>query len=193
MTKNNSISFVNWLQSGLVRTCRVHFVLISVYAIYIIAADATKLTEPKLVLQRWTMNTLLLIGVVTVWFLAKSSIKTSGYYKALFSIVILLDIAMATFNVYTERGMASRAVILYCISIVVSALLLSRTALFLTATLCTAAYSLAAVKYFVDYFNEGYKAELYIEVAFYIATFFILAAILSILIRFNNGGAKLNS
>lgn len=191
MVKKKSITFVDWLQTGLIRTCRVHFVLIAIYAGYTIASDATKLIEPKLVLQRWTMNAILLIGVTFVWYLARSSVKSSRYYRALFSIVILLDISMATFNVYTERGMASRAVVLYCLPIVVSALLLSRTALFLTASLCMATYSLAAVKYFVDYFNEGYKAELYIEVAFYVATFFVLASILSVLIRFKNSEARL--
>ncbi len=191
MAKKKVITFTDWLQTGLIRTCRVHFVFIAAYSVYIIAADATKLIEPELVLQRWTMNVLLLVGVVSVWYLARSSVKKSSYYRALFSIVILLDIAMATFSVYTQRGMASRAVILYCIPIVVSALLLSRTALFLTATLCAAAYSLASVKYFVVYFNEGYKAELYIEVAFYSATFFVLAGILSVLIRFKNSETHL--
>lgn len=185
MTKKQ-VSYKAWLQTGLIRTCRVHFVFIAVYTLYIIAADATKLIVPSLVLQRWTMNAVVLTGIVCVWYLARSSAKTSNYYRALFAAVIFLDIAMATFNVYSQRGMASRAVILYSIPIVVSALLLNRLALFLTATLCTVGYVLAAVKYFVDYFNEGYKAELYIEVAFYAATFFVLAGVLSILIRFKN-------
>lgn len=191
MAKKKTITFIDWLQTGLIRTCRVHFVFIAVYAVYIIAADATKLIEPELVLQRWTMNAVMLTGVITVWYLARSSVKISSYYRILFAIVILLDIAMATFSVYSQRGMASRAVILFCIPIVVSALLLSRTALFLTATLCTAAYSLAAVRYFVDYFNEGYKAELYIEVLFYVATFFVLAGLLSVLVRFKNSESRL--
>ena len=45
---------------------------------------------------------------------------------------------------------------------------------------------LAAVKYFVDFFNEGYKAELYIEVGFYAAMFFVLAALLSTILRFRS-------
>ncbi len=191
MAKPKSITFVDWLQTGLIRTCRVHFVFVAVYIVYIIASDATKLIQPDVVLRRWTMNVLLLIGVVSVWYFARSNVRKSSYYRLLFSIIISLDIAVATFNIYTQRGMASRAVILYCIPILVSALLLSRTAVFLTATLCAAAYSLAAVKYFVDYFNEGYKAELYIEVAFYVAIFFILAGILSILIRFNKSEVHL--
>lgn len=159
---------------------------VAVYAAYTIAADATHLITPDFVLQRWSMNAALLVGVGIIWYLARNNVKNSSYYRVLLYAVILLDITMATFNIYTQRGMAARAVMLFSIPIVVSSLLLSRTALFLTAALSTAAYSLAAVKYFVDFFNEGYKAELYIEVGFYCAVFFILAAVLSVLVRFRN-------
>lgn len=191
MPKQKKVTFIDWLQTGLIRVCRVQFMLVALFTAYIIAADATNLTTPTLVLQRWTMNAILLTGIVIIWYLARNAAMNSNYYRKLIYFVILLDIAFATFNIYTQRGMASRAVMLYSIPIAVSALLLSRTALFLTATLCTAAYSLAAVKYFVDFFNEGYKAELYIEVGFYCAVFFIIAGILSIIIRFKNNETDL--
>lgn len=180
------VTFANWLQTGLIRLCRVHFVFVGIYTIYTIAADSTHLITPKLVLERWEVNVALLIGASIVWYLARNKITNSNYYRVLIYILIVLDIFMASFNIYTERGMASRAVALFALAIVSSAILLSRTALFLTATVSTAAYSLAAVKYFVDFFNEGYKAELYIEVAFYCAFFFVLAGLLSIIIRFKN-------
>lgn len=180
------VTLTNWLQSGLIRLCRVHFVCIGLFAAYTVAADATKLTTPQLVLQRWTINAIVLSGVVIIWYLARNRVASSNYYRGLIYGLIMLDITLATFNIYTQRGMASRAVMLFGLPIVVSAILLSRTALFLTATLCMAAYSLTAVKYFVDYFNEGFKAELYIEVGFYCAMFFILAAVLSVVIRFKS-------
>ena len=185
MATKQRIRLTDWLQTGLIRVCRVHFVFIAVYALYTIAADTTRLITTDLVLRRWTANGALLVGIAIIWYMARYNIKNSNYYRLLIYGVILLDIMMATFNVYTQRGMAARAVMLFAVPIAVSALLLSRTALFLTATLCTAAYFLAAVKYFVDFFNEGFKAELYIEVGFYCALFFILAAVLSIVIRFN--------
>lgn len=183
------ISFSDWLQSGLVRVCRIHFVAIAVYTLYIIAADATRLITPDSVLRRWTANATMLAGIAIIWYLARSNVKNSNYYRVLLYGVILLDIMMATFNVYTQRGMAARAVMLYAVPIAVSAILLSRTALYMTAALCAAAYSLAAVKYFVDFFNEGFKAELYIEVGFYCAVFFGLAAILSIVVKFKDSGS----
>lgn len=180
------ISFTNWLQTGLIRLCRIHFVLAGVFGVYIIASDATHLITPELVLLRWTMNAILLTGVVIIWYMARNNVDNSNYFRGLIYCLILLDIAVASFYIYTGRGMASRGVMLFAIPIVVSSILLSRTALFLVATLCVSAYSLSAIKYFVDFFNEGYKAELYIEVGFYCAVFLILAAVLSVLVRFKN-------
>jgi hypothetical protein len=182
----NKITFQDWLQTGVIRLCRLHFWLIALYAIYTIISDGTHLITPELVLQRWTMNALLLTVTVIIWYLARNKVTNSNYYRLLIYVLILADIAMASFNVYTQRGMASRAVMMYALPIVVSAVLLSRTAIFMTSALCTAAYSLAAVRYFVVNFNEGYKAELYSEVGFYCGCFFLLAAILTVLVRFKN-------
>lgn len=180
----NKITLNNWLQSGLIRLCRIHFAFVATYVVYIIASDATNLIVPKVVLQRWTTAAVLLVGTSILWYLARGNVKNSNYYRSLISLLIVLDIGLATFSIYTQRGMASRAVILFAVPIVVSSVLLSRTAIFLVATLSATAYSLAAVKYFVDFFNEGYKAELYIEVGFYCVTFYILAAVLNVMIRF---------
>lgn len=194
MKSKTKISYIRWLQTGLIRLCRLHFVFIGVYALYIIGSDMTQLITPQLVLQRWTADALLLTGVCIVWYAAHNpTVQRSSYFRLMIYALILFDIAFATFNVYTQRGMASRGVMLFSIPIAVSAILLSRRALFLTATLSTAAYSLAAVKYFVDFFNEGYKAELYLEVGFYCAIFFILAALLSVVIRFKDGESGASS
>lgn len=185
------IFFKDWLQTGLIRLCRVQFVFVALYALYTIISDGTHLITPQLVLQRWTINVVVLVGTVIVWYLARNVVASSMYYRILLYILILLDIAMASFNVYTQRGMASRAVMLFAIPIVLSAILLNRTAIFMTAALSTAAYSLSAVRYFIVNFNEGYKAELYIEVGFYCCVFFLLAATLSIMIRFKNSETDL--
>lgn len=185
------VTYSDWLQTGLIRLARIHFVFIGVYALYIIISDGTHLITPQLVLQRWTMNAILLAGTVIIWYLARNRVTSTTYYRVLIYALILLDIAMASFNIYTQRGMASRAVMLFALPLTVSAVLLSRTALFMTAALSTAAYSLAAVRYFVVNFNEGYKAELYTEIGFYCACFFLLAAILSVLVRFKNSETDL--
>lgn len=186
MAKKRTPTFSDWLQTGVIRICRTHFYLLGIYAVYIIAADATQLITPNLVYQRCLAAGLLLSLVGGIWYAARDKGRAANYYRFLLYALIVADIAFAGFNVYTQRGMASRAVLLFLIPIVVSALLLSRVATFFTAILSTAVYVLMAVKYFVDFFNEGYKAELYIEVAFYAAMFFVVAGLLTTLIRFKS-------
>lgn len=184
--KNNTApTLADWLQSSLVKTCRVHFSLIAILAVYTIASDATHLITPKVVLQRWEAIGILLIVTAIVWYAARNKTIKANYYRLLIYVLIATDLLFATFSIYTQRGMASRAIILFAIPIIVSSILLSRVAIFMTAAIATTGYSLAAIKYFVDFFNEGYKAELYIEVSFYCAIFFIIAALLSNLVKFS--------
>src|SRR4051794_31531418 len=111
------ITLTDWLQTGLIRITRIHFVFIGAYALYIIISDGTHLAAPKLVLQRWTMNAILLAGTVIIWYLARNRVANTLYYRVLIYLLILLDIAMASFNIYTQRGMASRAVMLFALPI----------------------------------------------------------------------------
>ena len=177
-------SQLDWFRDCLVSVCRIHFGLIAVYAGYTIASDATHLISPVLVFRRWTAVGILLLVSGLVWYLARNKTKNLTYFHSLVYSLVVADILFAAFNIYTERGMASRAVMLFSLPILVSGLLLSRLAAYLTAILCSVAYVLAAVKYFVDFFNEGYKAELYIEVGFYCAVFFMLAAVVSSLVKY---------
>jgi Na+/proline symporter len=56
----------------------------------------------------------------------------------------------------------------------------------MSATLAAAAYSLTAVWYYVANPSEGYRIELYGEVGFYSALFFIVAALLWDIMRSKN-------
>lgn len=170
------------LQVNAIKLARVHFGLAAAYAVYIIASDAWNLVARQLTSERWLMFGILLIVTTMVWLLARGSAKNDNYYRALVVAMVLVDIALASFAVYTERGMSSRGVALYAIPIVSSAVLLSRTAIFGAATLCTAAYVMVATRYFYVNFNEGYKIELYSTLALYSAGFFVLAAILWIVV-----------
>lgn len=92
--------------------------------------------------------------------------------------IIVADIAFATFNVYTQRGYASKAVLLYIIPIVVATALAKRSSILATALLVIAAYTTTAISYFVLNFNEGYMAELYGEIGFYSGVFLLIATLL---------------
>ncbi len=128
------------------------------------------------------MAGVLLIANTAIWYLARVNARSNSYYRLLIIGIVALGIILATFTVYTERGMASRGVALYALPIASAAALLNRSAIFGAAAISTAAYVLAATRYFYVFFNEGYKVELYTTLAFYSGTFFVFAAILWIVI-----------
>ncbi|MBI1857372.1 hypothetical protein HY003_01755 [Candidatus Saccharibacteria bacterium] len=173
----------SWLRSSTVRLARVHFLYVFLFAAQTIIYDAWKLIAPNAVLNRWIVTAILFLTSTVVWYLAKNKINSTGAYKALVFALIFVDIGAASFNVYTQRGMASRAVMLYAVPILVSAALYSRAAILATTLLSVAAYTTTAISYFVLNFNEGYKIELYGEVGFYSVLFFVLATLLIILVR----------
>jgi hypothetical protein len=177
----------NWLHAGVWRVSRLHFI----YAIVLIAQtviyDAWKLITPDAVLRRWYVTAGLLFVTTVVWYIARNKVQSANVCKLLVAALVLTDIAVASFNVYTQRGMASRAIMLYAIPLIVSAVLMSRSALFATAALSVVAYTTTAVAYFVLNFNEGYKIELYGEVGFYSVMLFLLASMLWIVVRAKRG------
>lgn len=171
------------LSATTVGLARAHFLFVAVYVVAIVASDAWGLIMPEIVLRRWTIAAIALIISAVVWYTARNMVGSPFYYKSLIFVLILTDIVVAAVSVYSQRGMASRSVMLFAIPIAVSAALRTRAAIFATATIATAAYTLAAVRYFVLNFNEGYKAELYTETLFYCGMFFVLAAILWVVVR----------
>lgn len=168
------------IHSGVLRTARLHFLYVLALVIQIIIYDAAHLVTPTVILRRW-IATLMLLSVVTyVWYKARTHAE---HYKSLLFTLLVADIGIASFNVYVQRGMASRAVMLFAIPILVSAVLAKRTVIMTTAVACIIAYTGTAISYFVLNFNEGYKVELYGETGFYSAIFLILALLLWSLIK----------
>lgn len=168
----------HWLKNALARAAKIHFLLAIAYVAQLIAYDAAKLITPETVRDRWFAVAALTGVAVGVYYLARSQSSTTSQYKLLTWLLIVADIAFAAYNVYTQRGMSSRAVLLFLIPIILSSILMSRVALFSTAILCVAVYTSTAVAYFVNFFNEGYKIELYGEILFYSTTFLICASLL---------------
>lgn len=173
----------NWLQVSSVRITRVRFVLIAVFIINTIAADAWNLIPPGNVLQRWTLIAAIAIANTLFWYASRGSSRSGGYYKALIYGQIVMDILVISLLIYSQRGIASLAVALYAVPLISSAVLLTRSALFATATLCASAYALSSIRYQFLHPGESYKVELYAELFLYGALFFVLAALLHIVIR----------
>lgn len=174
---------INSLHISTLRLARVHFLYGLAFAASIIVYDASKLIAPEAVLNRWKYTIGLLVATTAVWYIAKIKKDNASLQKSLIAVLVCIDIIFASLLVYADRGMASLAVILYAVPIVTAAALLSRSALLATAALSAAAYAFVAVKYFVDFFNEGYKVQLYSTIVFYSAVFFVLALLLITVIR----------
>jgi hypothetical protein len=166
-------------RKGLIGISKVHFGLVLLFIAQIILYDTSMLIPPEVVLQRWIAVTGILSITGAIWYFAKVQAGHLVFYKSLLASLISSDIIFASFMVYSTRGMASREVMLFVLPIVTAGLLLSRAALFATAILCIAAYSLTAISYFVNNFNEGYKVELYGEVGFFCVLFLLIAGLMT--------------
>lgn len=171
------------LRQRVLRLSHVHFMYVAMLATQIMIYDAWKLINPDFVLRRWAITALLLVVTTTVWLIARLGSRSDVAYQRLVYALIIVDIAVASLNIYTQRGMASRAVMLYVIPIAASAMLMRRSIIFATSALCIAAYTTTAVLYFVLNFNEGYKIELYGEIGFYSVLFLLLASLLWVVVR----------
>lgn len=168
---------ISWLRSPTVRVTRAHFFYVIAYSGFVLEYDAWKLVTPKAALGRWTVAGVLMVVTTICWYLARQLKSADGYYQSILAALIAVDIYVASYTVFVGRGMASRGVALFAIPIIIAAVI-SRTAVFATAALSLAAYWFSAIRYFDLYPSEGYRVELYSDLTFYGATFFILAALL---------------
>ncbi|MDQ2973756.1 MAG: hypothetical protein M3Q79_04775 [bacterium] len=173
----------NWYHSSLLGAVKIHFYFIVVYAAYTGLSKAWNVITNEASLWRWVALGILSVIVITVWWLSRQTNKAHGYYKLLLQTLIVSDVLFASFNVFSQRGMASRAVALYALPIIVAACLLKVRWLVATTLLCAVSYIFSAWWYFHTHFNEGYKAELVFEVGFYSLFFMVLGASLLVLIR----------
>jgi len=150
----------------------IHLVFSVIYAASLIAFDAWNLITPEAIVQRWMVVAFLGVVSTLVWYFPKSTSKK--VYKWLAYDLILAGIVFASFNVFTQRGVASKAVILYLFPIIAAAVILSRTAAIATTIISSAIYFAVTVRYFYNFPGEALKVELYAETALYIAILFVI-------------------
>jgi hypothetical protein len=171
------------LQLNSLQVSRVHFAMVAAFIVSTIAADAWNLIPPGSVLQRWTLISIVTMINAVIWYGARNQTRSEFYYKALIYTQIIVDIVMVSLLVYSQRGVDSLAVALYAVPIITASTLLLPSALYATATLSASAYAITAIRYQFLHPGEAYKIELYAELFFYGAVFFVMAALLSIMIR----------
>lgn len=174
------------LQLATLRTARLGFVFTAIYGLSVGIYQAWALITPELLQIRWTIVAILLGINFALWWSSRTPKFTNLYYKGIIFLQIITYVALAGYMIYAERGMASNAIILFVIPIVIAATELSTLSLITTATLATGTYAYAAIRYFNEFPSEGYKVELYGGIVFYGAILYFISALLWVVMRINS-------
>ncbi len=162
------------------RATRTVYFFVFFFGLSIIIFDSGNLITREAVIQRWTLLTALLVINTITWIIAatasQKSLKTAG--------IVLLSLSLLAFAGYTaywERGMASTSTIFFVLPLLVVAILKNRHALLATAALSATTYAFAAVKYFNDFFNEGFRIQLWGNIVLYGGTIFVCAWLIMVI------------
>lgn len=156
--KNNKTS--DSVKLSITRATRTIYFFIAFFIISIVIFDSWNLLTREAIIDRWTIATMLLIINTFVWFGVSQKWPLS-VMKLPIGLLAGALVVFAGFMTYWERGMASTSTIMYALPILVIAMAKDRHALIATAVLSAGTYSLASVKYFNDFFNEGYRIQLW--------------------------------
>lgn len=183
MAQSQKTKLATELQMSAVRATRVHFVYIAAYMLSIVIFDSWNLITHEDVLQRWTAAALMVVINTVMWYLARQQFKSQSVYRYIIFTTILADIIFAAYNVFSQRGMASKSVALFAVPIITAATLKRRSVILAATSLSVAAYSTAAVRYFYLHYGEGFRVQLYGEIFFYSALFFVMALLLLVVVR----------
>jgi hypothetical protein len=166
------------MDTSLIRVTRTLYFFIGIFALSIVIFDAGNLITREAVSQRWLLMVFLLGSTTAAWLLGSvDNLKTPVTYG-----LVVAYIAAAGLITYWERGMASASSIMYALPLLICATLKNRHILIATAVASTGTYSLAAVKYFNDYFNEGYRVQLWGTLLFIGGTIFVLTWLILIVV-----------
>jgi len=172
-----------FFQTAAVRLTRVHFIYITCFLVSVVIFDASNLYSHQAIAQMWTVGGVMVAIVALIWFAARFKAPSHWYYIGAIAAIILADIFFASYFVWRQRGLYSKAVMLYTVPIITAAAARSRSILLATTTLSAAAYSTISVRYFFQNYGLGYRVELWGTVAFFSAMMFVLALLLMIITR----------
>lgn len=173
MKKNTQLPHIQALKASY-----AHFFFVIAFSLYIIVYDASQLIPPQVVLRRWQYCITLFVVTTIVWFITKMKLNSLITKKLLLGLLAVTDIIIISLLIYGERGMSSVAVVMYALPIATAALTFNRSAIISASLLSIAGYAFASIKYFVDFFNEGYRVQLYTSIGFYGSVLFITGLLL---------------
>lgn len=165
------------------KVANINFLFILAYSLNIIIIDSWNLITPEAVSQRWIAVAALAAMNTFLWYAAREKSSSTFYYKMLLFAHVISTTIFAAFNVFVQRGIASRAVALFIVPIVIATAFRTKRALLATTAFCAAGYAIAVTQYAFNHPGEGYKVELYGELVFYSMLFFIIVGFFAVITR----------
>lgn len=171
---------VETMHDKLLKFLKLNFAVILTYGIFTTLYEAWQLITPYALMVRWILFCLVIVLASLIWLYVRRQTSPRAVKRAVASL-IAANIAFVSANIYFERGMASRAVMLYSLPIIAAGLFRSKSATFLSALFCALAYSLSAIWYSVVHPSEGYKIEIYGTIIFYCTFMFVMAGLVNLL------------
>lgn len=160
---------------SLTRVTRTIYFFAFFYGLSIVIFDSWNLITRDAVVDRWTLLSALLVVNSLVWLFAAVLPKQDLTKVALTSALAVSLLLFAGFITYWERGMASTSTLFYVLPLLVIASLKNRHALLAVTALSATTYGFAAVRYFNDFFNEGFRIQLWGSILLYGGTMFVCA------------------
>jgi hypothetical protein len=163
----------------LTQATRTLFYFLGIFALTLVIFDSGNLLPKDAVVDRWTALFIVFIVNTIAWFIGSQGTLYSKKILTFLLGLVLLGFAGAT--TYWERGMASTSTILYVLPLLVVATLKNRHALLAATLLAIGTYALATVTYFNNYFNEGYRIQLWGSIVLYSGSMLVVAWLIMVL------------
>ena len=163
----------------LTQVTRTLFYFIGIFALALVIFDSGNLLTKDAVVDRWTALFIVFIVNTIAWFIGSQGTLYSK--KILTFLLSLVLLAFAGATTYWERGMASTSTILYVLPLLVMATLKNRHALLATTLLGIGTYALATVSYFNNFFNEGYRIQLWGSIILYSGSILVVTWLIMVL------------
>jgi hypothetical protein len=180
--KEKPTSKPSLFRKSVIRATRAVYLFVAFYMISIILFDSGNLIVRESIIDRWTFATILLVTNTLVWFGASQKWSNKTLEKLPLVMLSGVLIIFAGYSTYWERGMASTSTIFYTLPILLVALVRNRHAIIASAITSAGVYAYASVKYFNDFFNEGYRIQLWSSILLIVASISTITWIVLILV-----------
>ncbi len=147
---------------------------IAIASTLLISSDKTPARQYAIVaLTGLALNALL-------WLATTRRQGSTNYYRATAALQVMLDLSLASFVVYSQKGLMSRATLLYAIPILAAGMLFLKGFAYVAAVMSALAYGATLLIYMNLHPGSYALHDAMVPIVFYGSVFVVLAAIISL-------------